>query len=38
MDLRIAVAGSKFTPPINDSMIILGKEESIIRIKAVILK
>jgi glutamyl-tRNA synthetase len=36
MDLRIAVAGSKFTPPINDSMIILGKEESIIRIKAVI--
>jgi glutamyl-tRNA synthetase len=36
MDLRIAVAGSKFTPPINDSMIILGKEESISRIKAAI--
>jgi glutamyl/glutaminyl-tRNA synthetase len=36
MDLRIAVAGSKFTPPINDSMIILGKEESISRIKTVI--
>jgi glutamyl-tRNA synthetase len=36
MDIRIAVAGSKFTPPINNSMIILGKVESISRIKAVI--
>ncbi|MGA2910306.1 MAG: glutamate--tRNA ligase [Candidatus Microgenomates bacterium] len=36
MDLRIAIAGSKFTPPINDSMIILGKEEAISRIKSVL--
>lgn len=36
MDLRIAVTGSKFTPPINDSIIILGKEESVSRIKKVL--
>lgn len=36
MDLRIAIAGSKFTPPINDSIIILGKEEVVSRIKEVI--
>jgi len=34
MDLRIAVTGSKFTPPINDSIIILGKEEAIKRINS----
>ncbi len=34
MDLRIAITGSKFTPPINDSMIILGKEETIKRINS----
>jgi len=33
MDLRIALTGSKVTPPINDSIIILGKEETISRIK-----
>lgn len=33
MTLRIAVAGAKFTPPINDSMIILGKEETLSRLK-----
>ncbi len=33
MDLRIAITGSKFTPPINESMIILGKQESISRLK-----
>lgn len=32
MDLRIAITGSKFTPPINDSMVILGKEETLKRI------
>lgn len=32
MDLRIAITGSKFTPPINDSMIILGKEETLRRL------
>lgn len=33
MDLRIAVTGSKFTPPINESIEILGKEETIKRLK-----
>lgn len=36
MDLRIAITGSKFTPPINDSIIILGKEEAIKRLKTII--
>lgn len=36
MDLRIAIAGAKFTPPINDSIIILGKNESLKRIRAII--
>lgn len=36
MDLRIAITGSKFTPPINESIEILGKEEAEKRIKAVI--
>lgn len=34
MDLRIAVTGQKFTPPINDSIIILGKEETLRRLKS----
>lgn len=33
MDLRIAITGSKFTPPINESIAILGKEESLKRLK-----
>jgi glutamyl-tRNA synthetase len=33
MDLRIAITGLKFTPPINDSIIILGKDETISRLK-----
>lgn len=36
MDLRIAITGSKFTPPINESIEILGKDESIRRIKRVL--
>jgi glutamyl-tRNA synthetase len=36
MNLRIAITGSKFTPPINDSILILGKEETISRLKALI--
>ena len=36
MSLRIAITGTKFTPPINDSMIILGKEETINRLKRVL--
>lgn len=33
MSLRIAICGSRFTPPITETMQILGKEESISRIK-----
>ncbi len=36
MDLRVAITGMKFTPPINDSIIILGKEETINRIKSLL--
>lgn len=36
MDLRIVITGSKFTPPINDSILILGKDEALSRIKAVL--
>jgi len=36
MDLRIALTGKKVTPPINDSMLILGKEEVARRLKEVI--
>lgn len=36
MDLRIAITGSKFTPPINESIEILGREESISRLKKVL--
>lgn len=36
MSLRIAITGSKFTPPINESIIILGKEETLNRIKKVL--
>lgn len=32
MTLRIAITGSKFTPPINDSIIILGRDEVVSRI------
>jgi len=36
MDLRIAITGSKFTPPINESIEILGKEEALERLKKVL--
>lgn len=36
MDLRVAITGSKFTPPINDSVMILGKSETIERVKRVL--
>ena len=36
MDLRVAVAGSRFTPPINESIEILGKEETLERLKIVL--
>lgn len=33
MDLRIAITGNKSTPPINDSIIILGREETVKRLQ-----
>lgn len=36
MDLRIAITGSRVTPPINESIIILGREEVLHRIKSLI--
>lgn len=36
MSLRIAITGTKFTPPINESMSILGKEEVLERLKVLI--
>lgn len=36
MDLRVAITGKKVTPPINDSIVILGKEETIKRLKKLI--
>lgn len=36
MDLRIAITGVKFTPPINESIEILGKEETVKRLKRVL--
>lgn len=36
MDLRIAITGSKFTPPINESIVILGKKDTLKRLKAVV--
>lgn len=36
MSLRIAVCGSRSTPPITETMVLLGKEESLSRIKTAI--
>jgi len=36
MDLRIAITGKKFTPPINESIEILGKEETLRRLKSIV--
>jgi glutamyl-tRNA synthetase len=36
MTLRVAITGSKFTPPINDSIIILGKEEVLKRLEYIL--
>lgn len=38
MSLRIAITGMKFTPPINESIMILGKQESVDRLKTVLSK
>jgi len=36
MDLRVAVMGDKFTPPFNESITLLGKEETLRRLKQVL--
>ncbi len=36
MDLRIAVTGSKFTPPINESIEVLRKEEALKRLEKIV--
>lgn len=36
MSLRIAICGSRSTPPITETMLVLGKEEAINRIKSAI--
>jgi glutamyl-tRNA synthetase len=36
MDLRIAITGKKISPPLNESMEILGKEECLTRIKNIL--
>jgi len=36
MSLRIAICGSRITPPLTESMIILGKEESLARVQKAI--
>lgn len=36
MDLRIAITGNRITPPINESIIILGREETLRRINTLI--
>ena len=36
MDLRIAITGKKITPPINNSIALLGKKESLARLKQVL--
>ena len=38
MDLRVAIAGKKVTPPLNESMIILGKQKVIERLQKVVNK
>jgi glutamyl-tRNA synthetase len=36
MSLRIAITGSKFTPPINESIDILGKDETLKRLQTLV--
>jgi len=38
MNLRVAITGSRFTPPINESIVILGREETLARLKKVLNK
>jgi glutamyl/glutaminyl-tRNA synthetase len=36
MDLRVAITGSRVTPPINESIKILGKKETLKRLKELV--
>jgi glutamyl-tRNA synthetase (EC 6.1.1.17) len=36
MDLRLAITGKRITPPINESIIILGRDETLKRISALL--
>ena len=36
MDLRVSITGKKITPPINDSIVLLGKKETLERLKNII--
>lgn len=36
MNLRIAITGKKISPPINESIIVLGKQETVLRLKNVL--
>jgi glutamyl-tRNA synthetase len=36
MSLRVVITGSRFTPPINESIVVLGKNETLERLKLVI--
>jgi glutamyl-tRNA synthetase len=38
MDLRIALTGKRITPPINESIVILGKEETLKRLNKTLAK
>lgn len=36
MDIRIAISGKKITPPMSESMVILGKEETVTRLSKIV--
>lgn len=36
MDFRVAITGKKVTPPINDAIVVLGKEETLKRLKGLV--
>lgn len=38
MNLRVAITGSRVTPPINESIVILGKEETLKRLQSILTK
>ena len=36
INLRVAITGSRATPPINESIVVLGREETINRLKSIL--